>query len=1562
MKRRVLCLLASLVMSLSLLPSAASAQESGFSVNGTAYTSFEDALSAAQATPNSTLTLREDIETGEELTISGGTFALDLNGKSVQPKLTINGTADVTLVDEKGTSTLSGGENSPSKSVEATGNAKLTICGGRYNREVSIGKNVAAEISGGTFNATVTIKNENVKISGGTFTDIGVGTVQDLAEEPISTFLKLGYAAQNSSGYISRSAVAIEIRDGFSVVPCTATHTATACIYCGATKSAAPAAKIGATTYASLASALAAASADDTVTLLADAESATLSTACTLDLNGHTLASLSVTASGAKLADSVSAGSASTGSITSLSSTSDLGALLPEGCGFRTQTAWYDSTATETSLSSVSLRPLPVESVQISGETTAAFGDRRTLTATHTPASASVTYRWYKDNAPIESATAASFKTPPLSVGEHTYRCAVTCDGYTRSAAFTLNVSRATLADPSALFAAITAYSGTYDAFPHDALAVDETKLPSGWRVAGFASSQDGAYSATMPRVTAVADSATLWVKFTHDSYNDVQKDFTPAVSPADPTPPTGLSGTVGGKLSSVSLPSGWTWCNGETLMASAGAQSFPAQYSDTTGNYNDASNVSLTVSVAAKQNESLSVTMQGWTYGETPNAPQYALPTGATGASVTYFAGEAPLASAPTAAGSYRVTVSCETASAIFTGSADFTISKATPTIENAAASVTYGAPVKDSDITATTGTAGTFAWNAVSSYGDAGPKTLSATFTPSDTTNYIAVPNVSVSVAVNKAAAPSVSTIPALAVYNALEKTYTVDCSAYLPAAPTGCAYGTVTYALSDFSVDSAYCASASASLDASTGRLTLPVQAVSRADETSLGSVRITVQTTNYQDISLTIPVSSKNRPVPSGAPAPSADTLTYGEALSTLTLSGTMTDPADAAKSVAGSFAWADGSLQPAVQSGGYAAAWVFTPTDNTFAAATGTVQLTVSPKPVTVSGVSASGRIYDGTTAVSLSGGALDGILPRDASAVSLSLGEGSLQSADAGENKPVTTAISLAGAAASNYSLAQLSGLTVSIAPKPLTGATITLGDDLTYNGLEQTQSVSRVTVDGLTATFSVEDGTNKGTAATDYTLTVLGTGNFTGSASTSWSIQKAPASCTAPTGITGLTYSGSAQALVSAGSTADGTLLYALSPADDAFSAAIPTVSSVGTYSVYYKVVPDANHNEFVCAAPLSVTVAKKPLTLTPRAVSAVVGSPAPDFAAPQLGRDYDVAGLVAGEQLSASVVVSLRCDGLDMQAVGTYPLSLSVTGEDARYEFLCVPATLTVTAPPTPVLSAAPAPSAPAATPAVSVTAQAVAAARSSGSAVTLSVSLRASDEPSLSVVLPRDLGTIPLEIPVAGATSGTVAVLLHEDGTEELLRTTVPTETGVRIAVSGSVTVKFVDNSRPFDDTQEHWSREEVNFVAARGLFEGVGKNTFGVAAPMTRGAITTVLARLDGVDTSGGKTWYEKGETWAKTANISDGSAPEQPVTREQLAVMLYRFVGSPAVSGALSFTDAADGSAWAQDALLWASQTGILTGVGDGTLLPQGLAERAQVAAMLARFVRLLAET
>ena len=226
-------------------------------------------------------------------------------------------------------------------------------------------------------------------------------------------------------------------------------------------------------------------------------------------------------------------------------------------------------------------------------------------------------------------------------------------------------------------------------------------------------------------------------------------------------------------------------------------------------------------------------------------------------------------------------------------------------------------------------------------------------------------------------------------------------------------------------------------------------------------------------------------------------------------------------------------------------------------------------------------------------------------------------------------------------------------------------------------------------------------------------------------------------------------------------------------------------------------------------------------------------------------------------------------------------------------------------------------------------------------------------------IKIDVPNNANKTTVEIPVENVTSGTVAVIVHEDGTEELVKDSKPTEHGVQLELSGSTTVKIIDNSKTFDDTKDHWSRDEVNFVAARELFNGVGGNQFGVSQPMTRGMVNTVLARLAGVDTtpSQGQAWYEVGTDWAKKNGISDGTNPTAPVTREQLATLLYRYAGSPSVSGTLHAADAASISDYAKDALLWANQNGIVNGVGSNTIAPKDNAQRAQVAAMLARYLQ-----
>ena len=149
---------------------------------------------------------------------------------------------------------------------------------------------------------------------------------------------------------------------------------------------------------------------------------------------------------------------------------------------------------------------------------------------------------------------------------------------------------------------------------------------------------------------------------------------------------------------------------------------------------------------------------------------------------------------------------------------------------------------------------------------------------------------------------------------------------------------------------------------------------------------------------------------------------------------------------------------------------------------------------------------------------------------------------------------------------------------------------------------------------------------------------------------------------------------------------------------------------------------------------------------------------------------------------------------------------------------------------------------------------------------------------------------------------------------------------------------------------------WYAEAVAYVSENGLMDGVGNGRFNPDGAVTRAMVWTVLARMAGEDTNGGATWYSKAQAWAMRTGVSDGTNPTASITREQLAAMLYRYAGSPVVSGNLSaYPDANKVSDWAVDAMVWATEEGIINGM-NGYLKPQDGATRAQLAAMLMRFV------
>lgn len=158
---------------------------------------------------------------------------------------------------------------------------------------------------------------------------------------------------------------------------------------------------------------------------------------------------------------------------------------------------------------------------------------------------------------------------------------------------------------------------------------------------------------------------------------------------------------------------------------------------------------------------------------------------------------------------------------------------------------------------------------------------------------------------------------------------------------------------------------------------------------------------------------------------------------------------------------------------------------------------------------------------------------------------------------------------------------------------------------------------------------------------------------------------------------------------------------------------------------------------------------------------------------------------------------------------------------------------------------------------------------------------------------------------------------------------------------------------------DVPQTSWFADAVKYVSENKLMNGTSTTAFSPNGNMSCGMLMTVLARYADESTDGGTVWYEKGMNWAKNKGVSDGSAPNASITREQLAAMLYRYAGEPSVSADLSaYTDAVSISPYAEKAVEWCVAKGILSGKSATRLAPQDTATRAECAAMLQRFAAL----
>ena len=611
------------------------------------------------------------------------------------------------------------------------------------------------------------------------------------------------------------------------------------------------------------------------------------------------------------------------------------------------------------------------------------------------------------------------------------------------------------------------------------------------------------------------------------------------------------------------------------------------------------------------------------------------------------------------------------------------------------------------------------------------------------------------------------------ALQVANNHAATYTVDLSALLPKLESPKKYGEVTYTLDTISINGGYYDAAKGSAEVEDGKLILPIQAVKTDTTGSIGSVQVKVSTTNYHDFTLTINVNATNKIVPTGEPTLSTETLTYGQALSAIKLSGKLHDNVNN-KDIEGTFTWANGTVKPSA--GSYEAAWKFTPTDGaTYAETTGTVSITVNK--ATPTGAPTYTRIT-----------AANKTLKDAALKPNTSWPTGTIQWVDKdGKVLPDTTEVKAntaykwiftpTGADAANY-----------------------------------TKATGELTLYSVSTGGGGEGGSSSGSTVKTDTVT-----NPDGS-------------------------------VTKTETKSDGTVVETTTGKDGSTTK-----------------------------------------TETKKDGSSVTESKAADGSTGTVKTDKH-GQTTAETTLSSKAIETAKRNGEPVTA----PVEVEATRDS--------------------------------------------------------------STAPTVKIELPANSGDTKVEIPVSNVKPGTVAVLVHPDGTEEIVRDSIPTENGVQLTVNGDATVKVMDNSKNFTDTAGHWSEKNIDFVSARGLLNGTSANTFSPNAPTTRAQLWTVLARQADADLTGGANWYEKAQAWAKEKGISDGTEPNGTINRAQMVTMLWRAMGQPAAGGSASFADVPADNYYAQ-AVAWAVENGITAGVGNGRFDPNSTCTRAQIAAFLARSMK-----
>ena len=606
--------------------------------------------------------------------------------------------------------------------------------------------------------------------------------------------------------------------------------------------------------------------------------------------------------------------------------------------------------------------------------------------------------------------------------------------------------------------------------------------------------------------------------------------------------------------------------------------------------------------------------------------------------------------------------------------------------------------------------------------------------------------------------------------------------------------------------------------------------------------------------------------------------------------------------------------------------------------------------------------------YDGLTDAVVKPGALVGIVNSDDVSVVETSVSGNFNNKFVGTGKSVTfPPFTLTGDQAGNYTLTQptVTGNIIAANQTPtITGAASVPRGGKTLDliglvsGVKENAKVhftisagsGYATLSGSTLTTNNDVGTVTITVTIDAVdLNSDGKpeyNDYTGTDAITVSVTRKPDSAVtaAPAGIDGLVYNGGEQTLIAAGTATGGELQYKLGE-NGAYSAKLPTATDAGDYTVYYKVVGDADH-ENSAERSLTVTIRKAAVTITVLDKRAYTDSAAPDLSAPVLGTDYTVEGLLGGDTLRTGPTLTYDPAVPDMRKAGT---AAKIVPSDAdageNYQFTYVSGTLTLISRANPV----------------------------------------GPSEPSVNPGTP-DNGSVAVS-PKNPAKGSTVIITVEPDEGYALDEITVTDKDGNALKLtdkgdgkysftmpSGKVdidaTFKKLAETSPFADVStDAYYYEAVKWAAENNITGGIGGGLFGPELTCSRGQIVTFLWRaagspeptaLSSFTDVASDAYYAKAVAWAVENGVTTGTgdnrfSPDDPCTRGQAVTFLWRALGQLTGDKA-SFSDVPADSYFAQ-AVAWAAQSGITTGTGNGRFSPDALCTRAQIVTFLFRAYR-----